>query len=145
MMMELVLRLLAMQPSPSSHGGLPCYSRRALSSRTRRDQSGPAQPTARSSCLPARPVQLPIDFPVPAGGRFGAIKTTERSRCMCMYATRDTDRYSQICTPLIVHMCLHAGSKYSHIHADMHIKCGAYVHVCRFEIQAHTCRYAHQT
>ena len=59
---------------------------------------------------------------VPAGGQFGAKKNPERNRCMCMYATK---RYRQIQIYMHTFECV-------------------YVHVCKFKIQAHTCRYAHQ-
>ena len=130
MKLVLRLRLLALQPLPSPHGGLPCSSRRALSSRTSPVQLAPR------ACLPVhwrRPAHPPTDLPVPAGGLFGAKKNTDLIHestgiCACVQ-DKNTDRYKQICTE--------CRSAYVHV---FRIR-SAYLHVFRIKIQTDTYRY----
>ena len=135
--MKQVLRLmmLALQPLPSPQSGLSCYLSRELSSK---DKFSPAQLTARSSRLPARPQAVssapPDWFSVPAGGRSGAIKYNNLIHectgiCACIQ-DQNTDRYIQICTE--------CKSAYVYVLSSRN----AYLHVFRIKIQTDTCRYA---
>ena len=142
--MTLVLRrrMLVLQPLPSPHGGLSCYSRRALSSRTRRGRSGSV--LAPRACLPVQPVhwrnpaQPPTEFPVPAGGLFSTIKTT-----YSIHVSRI--KYGQIQT------CMHWMQKACECIQDQKYISACiqdqnterYIQVCT-EYRGHICMYSEQ-
>ncbi len=111
--MKVVLRhtMLALQSLARPHSWLSCYSRRALSSCTKRNlkQSGRSQPTARSSLLPARPV-----------ASTGGVQYTSRLIfCACGRPILRKEKH-WFDSRMHWHVCMYPETKYRQIHTDMH-------------------------
>jgi len=128
--MELELRLLALLPALSPHMG--CLATCAV--RSRPGQGG----TSATDCslfVLACPSSTPPDCFSCACWR--PIRRNEKHKSMYYLHVLNQEIQSDI-----YNVRLYARLKYRKIHADMHLKNGAYMQVCSLQIHSNTCRYA---